>query len=90
LGLYYAKEGDATKGLEFIRRAKDIDPEDVDNLYADAVINTLANRTPEALRSLEQALTKGYSARAVLSDPELTALRQQPEFQAMMQKFQPK
>ena len=90
LGLYYAKEGDTTKGLEFIRRARGIDPEDVDFLYAEAAINTLANRMPEALRSLEQALTKGYSPKAVLSDPELTPLRQQPEFQTMMQKFQPK
>ena len=90
LGLYYAKEGDTTKGLEFIRRARGIDPEDVDFLYDEAAINTLANRMPEALRSLEQALTKGYSPKAVLSDPELTPLRQQPEFQTMMQKFQPK
>jgi tetratricopeptide (TPR) repeat protein len=90
LGLYYAKEGDTTKGLEFIRRARGIDPEDVDFLYDEAAINTLANRMPEALRSLQQALTKGYSPRAVLSDPELTSLRQQPEFQTMMQKYQPK
>ena len=90
LGVYYAKEGDATRGLDFIRRARGIDPEDVDFLYDEAVINTLANRMPEALRSLEQALTKGYSARAVISDPELAPLRQQPEFQTMMQKFQPK
>ena len=88
LGLYYAKEGDTTKGLEFIRRARGIDPEDVDFLYAEAAINTLANRMPEALRSLEQALSKGYSPKAVLSDPELTPLRQQPQFQTMMQKFQ--
>jgi tetratricopeptide (TPR) repeat protein len=90
LGVYYAQEGDATKGLEFIRRARGIDPEDVDFLYDEAVINTLANRMPEALRSLEQALTKGISARTVLSEPDLTPLRQQPEFQTMMQKFQPK
>jgi len=90
LGLYYAKEGDTTKGLENIRRARAIDPEDGDFLYAEAAINTLANRMPEALRSLEQALSKGYSAKAVQSDPELTPLRQQPQYQAMMQRFQPK
>ena len=90
LSLYYAKEGDTTRGLEFIRRARGVDPEDVDFLYNEAVINTLANRMPEALRSLEQALTKGYSPRVVVSDPELAPLRQQPEFQTIMQKFQPK
>jgi serine/threonine protein kinase/tetratricopeptide (TPR) repeat protein len=90
LGVYYAKEGDTTKGLQFIQRARAIDPENVDFLYDEAAINTLANRMPEALKSLEQALTKGYSPRAVLSDPELTPLRQQPEFQTMIQKFQPK
>ena len=60
LGVYYAKEGDATKGLDFIRRARDIDAEDVDLLYDEAAINTLANRMPEAMKSLEQALSKGY------------------------------
>ncbi len=90
LSLYYAKEGDTTRGLEFIRRARGIDSEDVDFLYDEAVINTLANRMPEALRSLEQALTNGYAPRVALTDPELAPLRQQPEFQTMMQKFQPK
>jgi hypothetical protein len=45
---------------------------------------------PEALKSLEQALTKGVSARVVLSDPELAQLRQQPEFQTMIKKFEAK
>ncbi len=88
LGIYYAKQGDATKGLDFIRRARAIDPEDGDFLYDEALINTLANRMPEALRSLEGALSKGYSLKAVMSDPELAPLRQQPEFQAMTQKFE--
>jgi serine/threonine protein kinase/tetratricopeptide (TPR) repeat protein len=90
LGVYYAKEGDSTKGLQFIARARAIDAENVDFLYDEAVINTIASRMPEALKSLEGALAKGYSQRQVLADPELAPLRQQPEFQAMIQKVQKK
>ncbi len=90
LGVFYAKQGDSTRGLEFIRRARGIDPEDVDFLYDEAVINALANRMPEALKALQEALTKGYSSRIALGDPDLASLRQQPEFQPMLQKVQPK
>jgi serine/threonine protein kinase/tetratricopeptide (TPR) repeat protein len=90
LAVYYAKEGDTTRGLEFIHRARGIDASDVDLLYDEAVINTLANRMPEAIRNLQETLTKGYAPRAILSDPDLTPLRQQPDFQTMLQKFQPK
>jgi tetratricopeptide (TPR) repeat protein len=90
LGVYYAKEGDSTRGLQFIGRARGIDSENVDFLYDEAVINTLANRMPEAIKSLGSAVAKGYSLRQILADPELAPLRQQPEFQAIAQKLQAK
>jgi tetratricopeptide (TPR) repeat protein len=90
LGVYYAKEGDSTRGLQFIGRARGIDSENVDFLYDEAVINTLANRMPEAIKSLGSAVAKGYLLRQILADPELAPLRQQPEFQAIAQKLQPK
>ena len=90
LAIYYAKQGDSTRGLEFIHRARGIDPANVELLYQEALINTLANRMPEAVRGLEEALTKGYSIYSVLADPELKPLQQQPEFQTMVKKFQAK
>jgi len=54
------------------------------------VINTLASRMPEALQSLREALSRGYSVREAYSDPELKDLRQRPEFPALAKQFQPK
>jgi serine/threonine protein kinase/tetratricopeptide (TPR) repeat protein len=90
LGLFYAKKGDTGKGLEFIRRAREIDPADNTFLYKEAVIDTLANRMPEALQSLGDSLSKGYSVREAFADPELKELRQRPEFLTMVKQFEPK
>jgi len=90
LGLFYAKKGDTGKGLEFIRRAREVDPADNTFLYKEAVINALANRMPEGLQSLRDALSKGYSVREAFVDPELKALRQRPEFLPMVKQFEPK
>ena len=59
-------------------------------LYREAQINTLANRMPEALQSLKEALSKGYPVREAFSDPDLSALRQRPEFRPMVKAFEPK
>ncbi len=90
LGLFYAKKRDSARGLDFIRRARELNPNDVDLFYKEAVINTLANRLPEALKSLKEALTRGYSVREAFSDPELKVLRERPEFPPMVKEFQPK
>ncbi len=90
LGLFYAKKHDTARGLDFIRRARELNPNDVDFFYNAAVINTLANRMPEALQSLREALSRGYSVREAYSDPELKDLRQRPEFPALAKQFQPK
>jgi serine/threonine-protein kinase len=89
LGLFYAKKGDTAKGLEFIRRARAAFPTDDNFLYKEAVINALANRMPEALQNLREALSKGYSVREALNDPDLKALRERPEFEKMVKPFQP-
>ena len=60
LALYYANKGDSTHGVEYIRRARSIDKKDVDLIYAQAVVETLANRRSDALRTFREALEKGY------------------------------
>jgi tetratricopeptide (TPR) repeat protein len=90
LGLFYAKKGDTTNGLDFIQRAREVDPTDVNFLYEQAVINALAKHMPDALQSLGEALGKGYSVRETFSDPELRELRNQPEFLPIVKQFEPK
>ena len=90
LAVFYAKTGDQAKSLAFIGRAREVDPNDMSFLYKEAQINAIANRMPEALKSLREALSKGYSVREAFADPELKALRQQPEFLPMVKQYEPK
>ena len=90
LGMFYAKKGDQAKSLDFIRRAREVNATDTSFLYKEAVINTLANRMPEALQSLREALSKGYPVREAFADPELKSLRQRPDFLPTVKPFEPK
>ena len=80
LALCYAKKGDSRHALEFIARARTIDPKDNSLMYEEATIYTLAGRTSEAMASLEGALRAGYSVQEARSDPELRKLHDIPQF----------
>ena len=85
LGLYYAKRGDATKALDFIRRARAIDRADSALTYKEALVRAMAGQAPEAIATLREALQNGYSLEEAKSEPELKTLRERPEFGQMMQ-----
>lgn len=87
LALYYAKKGDSAHALEFIRRARSIEPENVSLLYNQAVVDCLANRREESLRVLGEALQKGYSLEETKNDPELSELQKLPQFAQLVDKF---
>lgn len=89
LALYYAKKGDTGRGLEFIRRALAIDPNDVGLLDKQAVIFALAGRTQDSLNTLRQALQRGYPLEEVKNDPELKNIQGLPDF-AKLTTIQPK
>lgn len=90
LAVFYAKRGDTGKGLDYIRRAREVNPGNVNFIHRQAQIDVLANRIPEALQSLQEALSKGYSLREAFADPELKTLRERPEFLPMAKKFEAK
>jgi eukaryotic-like serine/threonine-protein kinase len=90
LALYYAKKGDAIHGLEFIRRARTIDKKDVELIFTQATVETLAGKPGDAVQSLREALNKGYSPREVTENPEFTTLQGRPDFQALVKEFGPK
>jgi tetratricopeptide (TPR) repeat protein len=87
LALSYAKKGQPDRGMEFIRRARGIDGSDVELLYIQAVVENLSNHSADALRDLQQALSKGYPAKEADSDPELGNLKNNPEFNSMLKRF---
>ncbi|HUA17465.1 MAG TPA: protein kinase [Bryobacteraceae bacterium] len=90
LGVYYAKDGDSRKGLDFIQRARTLDPNDTQLMYFEAVIDALANQQPEALKSLRAALEKGYPVEMARTDPDLKALGQNPDFAKLLAEFSQK
>src|SRR5579859_3037786 len=87
LALYYAKKGDSSHALEFIRHARSIEPENVSLLYNQAVVYCLAGRQSESLSVLDEALQKGYSLEEARNDPELAELQKLPQFAQLLKKF---
>jgi tetratricopeptide (TPR) repeat protein len=87
LSLYYAKKGDAMHAMDFIRRARAINPTDVSMIYDEAVVDTLGGRNEEALKTLREALQKGYSVKEAQADPELTGLQVNPGFAKLIADF---
>ncbi|HJZ63931.1 MAG TPA: tetratricopeptide repeat protein [Candidatus Acidoferrum sp.] len=87
LALYYAKKGDATEATNFIRRARTINPADVSLIYQEAVVYAVNNSPDQAFKSLREALTKGYSLKEAMSDPELGSLQSRPEFLKIVKEF---
>ncbi|MGB0034221.1 MAG: tetratricopeptide repeat protein [Candidatus Acidiferrales bacterium] len=87
LALYYAKKGETARAGEFIQRARAIDKKDVELMFTQAVVETLANKPADALRTLRDVLGKGYPVREVESNPEFESLQKRPEFQALIKQY---
>jgi eukaryotic-like serine/threonine-protein kinase len=84
---YYGKKGNTAQSLEFIRRARSINPADVDLIYTEAVVYTLANRPEDAMKSLREAFEKGHSVQEAQTDPELAALQGRRDFGLLVAQY---
>jgi len=87
LAVYYAKKGDSTQALQFIRRARSIDRNNIQFIYNEAQVMALANHPEEALKILREAFQKGYSPNEARNDPELNSLEGRPEFDKLLKEF---
>ncbi len=85
LALYYARKGGIANGLEWITRARAIDPKDAQLLYNEAVIQTLNRRNDAALKALASSIKNGYPKGIAKHEPDLAPLRGVPEFLALVQ-----
>jgi len=90
LGLYYAKKGDAAHALAYIKQARSLDPEDLQILYYQVEVDSLAGHPQEAIPTLRQAFKKGYSPEEAMSDPELGSLKSLQEFTKLVNEFSAK
>lgn len=87
LALYDAKDGHPALAAAQIRHARAMDPSDLDLVYIQAVVDTLAGQPRAALAALRQALEHGYSANEARQDPELTPLHPRPGFRQLMRQY---
>jgi len=87
MALYYAKKGNPTEALTRIRRARSIDANNVEFIYNQGVIEAIAGRPEDALKSLREAFQKGYPPDDAENDPELKDLRARPEFGNLVKEF---
>ena len=87
VALSYAKTGNAAQAQDFIKRARAVDPTNVNYIYDDAEILALSGKTADALKSLQEALEKRFPAEFAAGDPELSSIQKDPRFKELMQKY---
>jgi serine/threonine protein kinase/tetratricopeptide (TPR) repeat protein len=87
LALYFAKKGDQAQAMEFIQRARGLNPSSVDLIYTSAVVHTLGNHPEEAIADLKKGLQQGLTTTSIESDPDLESLRKRPDYQALMNQY---
>jgi tetratricopeptide (TPR) repeat protein/predicted Ser/Thr protein kinase len=87
LAVYYAKKGDSAHAIQYIRQARSIDPSDLQLIYYEAQVYTLAQKNGDAMSALRQAFQKGYSPEEAQNDPELQNINQLPEFAKLISEF---
>jgi tetratricopeptide (TPR) repeat protein len=87
MALYYAKKGNPTEALGLIRRARSIDGNNVYFIHTQGVVEAIAGRPEEAVKTLREAFRKGIPPDDAMNDPELKDLRSRPEFQKLAKEF---
>jgi tetratricopeptide (TPR) repeat protein len=84
-GLALAVSGKPAEGIPWMRRALEKEPGKPDYLYNLAGMYALTGEKDQALKSLEQAVNKGYSnAGKLAEDSVFRSIRQNPRFQAIL------
>jgi serine/threonine protein kinase/Tfp pilus assembly protein PilF len=79
--------GEPAEGLEWARRALEIDPGDAGVRYNVACLYALENRREEAIACLEECVRLGFgNVEWIERDPDLASLRDDPRFAALIQR----
>lgn len=90
LGGLYTRQGRIADGLKMDRKLVKLQPANATAHYNLACSLALSKRKSDALRELAQAVQLGYrDFDWMQQDPDLEALKQQPEFHALLQTLKP-
>jgi tetratricopeptide (TPR) repeat protein len=90
LALYFAKKGDVGQAMEFMKRARGLDPSSVDLILSSAEVHVLSHRPEDAIADLKTGLKKGLTTTSIETDPELDSLRKRTDYQTLMNQYPPK
>ncbi|MBI4909170.1 MAG: tetratricopeptide repeat protein [Acidobacteria bacterium] len=83
-GSYYASLGDAEHSLPLLRKAAAVAADRPEVLYTVAVAYELIHRRDDAMATLEKAVAAGMSVPFLDRNPQLSALRADPRYRAMI------
>jgi tetratricopeptide (TPR) repeat protein len=90
LGGLYTRQGRIADGLKMDRKLVKLQPENATAHYNLACSLALSKRKNDALRELHQAVKLGYrDFDWMQQDPDLEALKNHPDFQALLQNLKP-
>jgi len=87
LGRYFAKKGDMVQAMEFMKRARRLDPSSVELILISAEVYALGNRPEDAIADLKKGLKQGLTTTTIEIDPDLDSLRNRPDYQALMNQY---
>jgi Flp pilus assembly protein TadD len=91
LGGLYTHQGRVADGLRLDRRLVRLQPDNATAHYNLACSLALSRRKADALRALRKSVDLGYADLEWLSnDPDLEILRNQPQFQELLARLQPR
>ena len=90
LGGLYTRQGRIADGLKMDRKLVKLQPDNATARYNLACSLALSKRKTDALRELRQAVKLGYrDFDWMLQDPDLEALKHDPEFKALLETLKP-
>jgi eukaryotic-like serine/threonine-protein kinase len=85
LATYYSRTGDAGRARKYLDSALQASPNDVDVLRVACLVHLEEGDKKESLKWLAKAVRAGYPRGQLTANPELAALRSDPEFARLVQ-----
>lgn len=84
LAVYYARRHSEVRALDFIKRARALDPRLNELMYDNALIDVIYKRPDDATGNLTLAVKSGFSLKQIASDPDFQVLENDPAFKKLV------